>query len=150
MLSFSLSVATESHAKTAEPIVMPFGMWTCVGPEEVRIRWASIFHTGTGSFECVTSGFPHVLSTSVPICRLQMKSGVTVIFPNEKSRPWDAASRQNYLITCYYYAALQYYVRRCGLLLPTEWHISDLHSKFALRPHHVWKWKYGRHPICDR
>jgi len=27
-------------------------------------------------------------------------------------------------------------------------HISDLHSKFALRPHHVWK--YGRYPICDR
>jgi len=27
-------------------------------------------------------------------------------------------------------------------------HISDLHSKFALRPHHVWK--YGRHPICGR
>ena len=26
--------------------------------------------------------------------------------------------------------------------------ISDLHSKFALRPHHVWK--YGRHPISDR
>jgi len=26
-------------------------------------------------------------------------------------------------------------------------HISDLHSKFALRPHHVWK--YGRHPIRD-
>ena len=26
--------------------------------------------------------------------------------------------------------------------------ISDLHSKFALRPHHVWK--YGRHPICGR
>jgi len=25
--------------------------------------------------------------------------------------------------------------------------ISDLHSKFALRPHHVWK--YGRHPIRD-
>ena len=25
-------------------------------------------------------------------------------------------------------------------------HISNLHSKFALRPHHV----YGRHPICDR
>jgi len=25
--------------------------------------------------------------------------------------------------------------------------ISDLHSKFALRPHHVWK--YRRHPICD-
>ena len=28
-------------------------------------------------------------------------------------------------------------------------HISDLHySKFAVRPHHVWK--YGRHPICGR
>ena len=27
-------------------------------------------------------------------------------------------------------------------------HISDRHSKFALRPHHVWK--YGRHPISDR
>jgi len=27
-------------------------------------------------------------------------------------------------------------------------HISDLHSKFALRPHHMWK--YGRHPISDR
>ena len=25
--------------------------------------------------------------------------------------------------------------------------ISDLHSKFAVRPHHVWK--YGRHPLCD-
>jgi len=24
-------------------------------------------------------------------------------------------------------------------------HISGLHSKFALRPHHVWNWKYGRH-----
>jgi len=27
-------------------------------------------------------------------------------------------------------------------------HISDMHSKFALRPHHVSK--YGRHPICGR
>jgi len=27
-------------------------------------------------------------------------------------------------------------------------HISDMHSKFALRPHHVSK--YGRHRICDR
>jgi len=26
--------------------------------------------------------------------------------------------------------------------------VSDLHSKFALRPHHVWK--YGRHPMFDR
>jgi len=27
-------------------------------------------------------------------------------------------------------------------------HISDLHSKFALGPHHVSK--YGRHPTCSR
>jgi len=27
-------------------------------------------------------------------------------------------------------------------------HISHMHSKFALRPHHVWK--YGRHPLADR
>jgi len=26
-------------------------------------------------------------------------------------------------------------------------HVSDLRLKFALRPHHVWK--YGRHPICN-
>ena len=26
-------------------------------------------------------------------------------------------------------------------------HVSDLHLKFALRPHHVWK--YGRYPLCD-
>jgi len=26
-------------------------------------------------------------------------------------------------------------------------HFLDLHLKFALKPHHVWK--YGRHPICD-
>ena len=26
-------------------------------------------------------------------------------------------------------------------------HISDMHPKFILRPHYVWK--YGRHPICD-
>jgi len=26
-------------------------------------------------------------------------------------------------------------------------HVSDLHLKFVLRLHHVWK--YGRHPICD-
>jgi len=27
-------------------------------------------------------------------------------------------------------------------------HVSDLHPKFPLRPHHMWK--YGRHPISDR
>ena len=27
-------------------------------------------------------------------------------------------------------------------------HVSDMHSKSALRPHHVWK--YGRHPVSSR
>jgi len=31
---------------------------------------------------------------------------------------------------------------------PCVVYIWDLHSKFALRPHHVWK--DGRHPVCDR
>jgi len=37
-----------------------------------------------------------------------------------------------------------------GLAFPARHvqHISSMHSKFALRPHHVWK--YGRHPISDR
>jgi len=26
-------------------------------------------------------------------------------------------------------------------------HVTDMHLKFALRPHHVWE--YGIHPICD-
>jgi len=41
----------------------------------------------------------------------------------------------------------------CAMVRPVFWvscvqHISDMHSKFALRPHHVWK--YGRHPISDQ
>ena len=32
-------------------------------------------------------------------------------------------------------------------LASREQQVSDMHLKFALRPHHVWK--YGRHPICD-
>jgi len=42
----------------------------------------------------------------------------------------------------------------CRLFLRPEFsasrvqHISAMHSKFALRPHPVWK--YGRHPISDR
>ena len=27
-------------------------------------------------------------------------------------------------------------------------HVSDLHAKFAVKPHHVWK--YGRHPTSRR
>jgi len=33
------------------------------------------------------------------------------------------------------------------LLASRVQHVSDLHLKFALRPHYVWK--YGRHPVCD-
>ena len=36
----------------------------------------------------------------------------------------------------------------CIFSLPRANHVSDLHSKFALRPHHVWK--YGTHPISNR
>ena len=44
-------------------------------------------------------------------------------------------------------------VPKCQFLRPVfpasrVQHISDLHSKFALGPHHVWK--YGKHPICGR
>jgi len=29
-------------------------------------------------------------------------------------------------------------------------HVSDLHPKFALTPHHAHHvWKYSRHPICN-
>jgi len=64
---------------------------------------------------------------------------------------------------CRYMPQLQRYSRSCAMVrrlqifgdfLRTVFsasrvqHISDLHSKFALRPHHVWK--YGRHPISDR
>jgi len=34
------------------------------------------------------------------------------------------------------------------LLLIRVQHVSDLHPKFTLRPHHVWQ--YGRHPTSDR
>jgi len=36
----------------------------------------------------------------------------------------------------------------CIFSEPRVQHVSDLHPKFALRPHHVWK--YDRHPISDR
>jgi len=39
------------------------------------------------------------------------------------------------------------FLRRVFSVISVQ-HISDLHSKFALRPHCVSK--DGRHPICDR
>jgi len=42
----------------------------------------------------------------------------------------------------------------CIFSEPRVQYVSDLHLKFALRPHHVLididiVWKYGRHPMCD-
>jgi len=60
---------------------------------------------------------------------------------------------------CWYMPYLRRYSRQSRAMVPRWWflrpvfsasrvqHISDLHSKFALSPHHVWK--YGRHPISD-
>jgi len=44
---------------------------------------------------------------------------------------------------------LQIFGNFLGPAFPTSHvqHISDLHAKFVLEPHHVYK--YGRHPICD-
>ena len=35
--SVDLSVTTVSPAQTAEPIVMPFGKWTWVGPRNIKL-----------------------------------------------------------------------------------------------------------------
>ena len=47
-------------------------------------------------------------------------------------------------------AQMAYFWRFLGPAFPASHvqHISDMHSKFALRPPHVSK--YGKHPICDR
>jgi len=39
-----------------------------------------------------------------------------------------------------------YFFRPVFAASPVQ-HVSDLHLKFALRPHHVRK--YGKHPLCD-
>jgi len=73
---------------------------------------------------CLTSFFP-IVNTYLSREDIAWQSGVMVLrwrFFASFLRPVFAASR------------LQ--------------HISDLHSQFALRPHHVSK--YGRHPICGR
>jgi len=46
--------------------------------------------------------------------------------------------------------AMAHFWRLFGPAFPASHmqHISDMHSKFALRSRHVWK--YGRHPIFDR
>ena len=47
-LSVGLSVTLVSPAKTAEPIEMPFGLWTVVGPRNV-FDGVQILH-GNGQF----------------------------------------------------------------------------------------------------
>jgi len=40
---------------------------------------------GRATFEGMTAGFSHMLSTSIPIGQSQKQSSVTLNFPNEKS-----------------------------------------------------------------
>ena len=40
-----------------------------------------------------------------------------------------------------------YFLRTVFSASHVQHHVSGLHPKFAVRPHHVWK--YGRHSICD-
>jgi len=62
--------------------------------------------------------------------RLSIHALVAKIWPNKIVRwCWDG----NFLRPVFSVSRMQ--------------HISDMHSKFTLRPHHVWK--YGRHPIAD-
>jgi len=71
-----LSVTTVSPAKAAEPIVMTFGMLT-----EVGLGTMSRYLMLRGNLEGVTSGFPCMLSTSLPTGRPQNQSSVTLIRP---------------------------------------------------------------------
>jgi len=59
---------------------------------------------------------------------------------------WEDIDRQS----CAMVHRLRFFASLLSPVFPASCvqHISDLHSKFALRPHHVWK--YGRHPICGR
>jgi len=45
------SATLVSFAKTAEPIEMPFGLRTRVGPKKPCIRWRSTSLVGKGNFE---------------------------------------------------------------------------------------------------
>jgi len=69
--------------KTAEAIMMLFGMWTRVEPKKVESR--SPTETGGGGIVALMSGFPRMLSTSVPTGRTQKLLCVRLNFPNEKS-----------------------------------------------------------------
>jgi len=73
-----------------------------------------------GSYRCLTSFFP-IVDTCLS-CEDTARQSCAMVPKWRFLRPVFSASRVQ--------------------------HISDMHSKFALRPHHVWK--HGRHPISDR
>jgi len=89
-----------SPAKTAEPIEMPFGAWIPVDPRNIALDGVQIFPRERVLLMGITSVFSRVLSTSVPIGQPQKQSGATLNFLNENP-PFDAASRRNYLTTCF-------------------------------------------------
>jgi len=68
------------------------------------------------------------------------------LFPNVDTCPsCEDSIRQS----CVIVRRWQFFASFLQLVFPANrvQHVSDLHSKFALRPHHVWK--YGRCPLCD-
>jgi len=72
-------------------------------------------------YYCLTSLFSPILSMCALVAKTWPDKVVRWCRDGDFVRPVFSASRVQY--------------------------ISDVHSKFALRPHHVWK--YGRHPVCD-
>jgi len=101
-------------------------------------------------YRCVTSFFP-IVDTCLrckDIARQLVSWSLTSLFSTNMAisetrysptKLWDGAQMA---IFCVIFAL------RPVFSASHVQHISDLHSKFALRPHHVWK--YGRHPISDR
>ena len=57
-MSVGLSVTAVSPTKTAEPIEMPFGLWTRVGPRNHVLDgspyppWEGAISTGEGAADC--------------------------------------------------------------------------------------------------
>jgi len=51
-----MSVTIVSPAKTAEPIEMPFGLWTRMGQKEARIRWGAHWRHLANTIESSTCG----------------------------------------------------------------------------------------------
>jgi len=52
-----------------------------------------------------------------------------------------------FFFDCRYMPQLQRFLRPVFSASRVQ-QVADMHSKFARRPHYVWK--YGKHPISDR